>query len=174
MTASNLTITTLYDLYDTEVSRYLHAEIQLKKFLAVWTNSVHSLSLKSILHKYQNFIDEHIYKLNALVDEEKIQSIPLTNKIMTAFLEDAEYKLLLCADPEVKDACLLASIQIINHFKISTYGTGAAFANALENNIQAGLLHEAEENEKEIDRRLTYVAEHEINIRATAPILLHQ
>lgn len=174
MTATNLTITTLQDLFDTEISRYVHAEIQLKKFLAVWTNSVQSLSLKTILQKYQNFIDEHIHKLNSLADEEKIQFFPLVNKIMTAFIEDAEYKLLLCADPEIKDASLLASIQIINHFKISTYGTAAAFANALGNHIQAGLLHEAEENEKEIDQRLTHLAEHEINIRASSPILLHQ
>lgn len=174
MNTSNPTIVTLNDLFDTEISGFVHAEIQLKKFLTVWTNSVHSLSLKTILQKYQSFIEEHIQQLNALADDEKIPSIPLTNKVMSAFLEDAEYKLLLCADHDVKDACLLASIQIINHYKISSYGTGAAFANALEKRIQAGLLHGAEENEKEIDRRLTYLAEHEINIRATAPILLHQ
>ena len=71
-----------------------------------------------------------------------------------------------CTDAEVKDACLLACIQAINHFKISMYGTAAAFANALDMEKQAAIFHEAEVNEKQIDDRLSQLAEHEINIRA--------
>ena len=59
-----------------------------------------------------------------------------------------------------------------NHFKISTYGTAAAFANALNMEKQASVFHEAEVNEKQIDDRLSQLAEHEINIKAKAPIEL--
>ena len=91
---------------------------------------------------------------------------------MRAFIEEVEEKLSNCSDSEVKDACLLASIQAINHFKISTYGTAAAFANALGMEKQAAIFHEVEVNEKQIDDRLSQLAEHEINIKAKTPILL--
>jgi ferritin-like metal-binding protein YciE len=91
---------------------------------------------------------------------------------MHAFIEETGEKLSNCTDPEIKDACLLASIQAINHFKISMYGTAAAFANALEMDKQACLFHEAEVNEKQIDDRLTQLALYEINNHAKSPVTL--
>jgi len=91
---------------------------------------------------------------------------------MHAFIEEAEEKLNACTDAEVRDACLLACIQSINHFKISTYGTAAAFAKALDMENQAVIFHEAEINEKQIDDRLSQLAEFEINVKAKAPIVL--
>jgi ferritin-like metal-binding protein YciE len=91
---------------------------------------------------------------------------------MLAFIEDANEKLNNCADQQVIDACLLASIQGINHFKISLYGTAAAFAKELGMEKFASVFHEAEVNEKQIDDRLSQLAEHEINISAKTPIVL--
>ena len=113
-----------------------------------------------------------LHNLLDFYEEEKIVSLSLTNRVMKAFIEEAEEKLANCTDAEIKDACLLACIQAINHFKISTYGTAAAFANALGMEKQATFFHEAEVNEKQIDDRLSQLAEHEINIKAKTPIVL--
>jgi ferritin-like metal-binding protein YciE len=88
-------------------------------------------------------------------------------------IDETEEKLNICKDFQVKDACLLASIQSINHYKISTYGTAAAFANTLGMEDQAAVFHQAEVKEKQIDVRLSQLAEHEINLKALAPLLLH-
>jgi ferritin-like metal-binding protein YciE len=72
----------------------------------------------------------------------------------------------------VRDACLLACIQGINHFKISLYGTAAAFAKELEMGEFVKRFHEAEVNEKEIDEKLTQLAKHGINSDAEVPIIL--
>ena len=112
------------------------------------------------------------YEGQAVFEEENINSLSLTNRVMHAFIEEAEEKLSGCTDAEVKDACLLACIQAINHFKISTDGTAAAFANTLGMEKQASVFHEAEINEKQIDDRLSQLAEHEINVKAKAPIVL--
>jgi ferritin-like metal-binding protein YciE len=93
---------------------------------------------------------------------------------MNAFIEEAEEKLNSCTDTEVRDACLLACIQGINHYKISTYGTAAAFANALEMEKQAVIFHEIEVSEKQIDDRLSQLALHEINNNARAPIAINR
>ena len=174
MTENIKTITTLHNLLDYDARKFSSAEIQLKNSLPGWINKAGSLQLKTVLQKYLDFVQEHVQKMDSFFDEEKIKSFSLTNRVMRAFIEEAEEKLANCADPEVKDACLLACIQAINHFKISTYGTAAAFANALGMEKQAAIFHEAEVNEKQIDDRLSQLAEHEINSKAKTPILLQR
>lgn len=52
------------------------------------------------------------------------------------------------------------------------YGTAASYANTLEMEEAAKLFKMAEINEKQIDDRLSQMAEFEINKRATSPIVL--
>jgi len=172
MSANNQTITTLHNLLDYDVSKFTSAEVQLKNSLPKWINNAGSLKLKTVLQKYLVFVEQHIQKLEDFFEEEKITSLSVSNRVMHAFIEEAEEKLFTCTDAEIKDACLLASIQSINHFKISTYGTAAAFAKALDMEKQAAVFHEAEVNEKQIDDRLSQLAEFEINKIAKAPFVL--
>jgi len=172
MAENNQTITNLHNLLDYDARKFTSAEIQLKNSLPEWINKAGSLKLKTVLQKYLDFVQQHVQNLEGFYEEEKIVSLSLTNRVMQAFIEEAEEKLANCTDAEVKDACLLACIQAINHFKISSYGTAAAFANTLGMEKQAAVLHEAEVNEKQIDDRLSQLAEHEINIKAKTPIVL--
>jgi ferritin-like metal-binding protein YciE len=174
MTENNSTITNLHNLLDYEASKFTSAEIELKNSLPEWINKAGSLKFKTVLQKYLDFVQQHVQKLESFYEEEKIISLSLTNHVMQAFIAEAEEKLSYCTDAAIKDACLLASIQTINHFKISTYGTAAAFAKTLGMEKQAAIFHEAEVNEKQIDDRLSQLAEHEINILAKTPIELHE
>lgn len=172
MTENNLTITNLHDLLNYNARKFTNAEIQLGNSLNEWIVKANSLKLKDVLHKYLGFVQQHVQNLESFFQAEQISSLSRTNRIMRSFIEETEEKLSNCADPEVKDACLLASVQDINHFKISLYGTAAAFARELNMEKFAGIFHEAEINEKQIDDRLSQLAEHEINTRAKAPIVL--
>ncbi len=172
MTDVNQTITTLHNLLDFDARRFTHAEIQLQNILPDWINKSASLKLKNVLQKYLDLVQQHVQKLEGFFEEEQISSLDIHNRVMHAFIEEAGEKLNYCTDAEVRDACLLACIQAINHFKISTYGTAAAFAKALDMEKFASVFHEAEVNEKQIDDRLTQLAEYEINPRAKAPIFL--
>ncbi len=172
MTENNHSIITLHNLLDYDASKFTSAEIALKNSLPDWISRSASLKLKTVLQKYLDFVQLHIYKMESFFEEEQINSFSTTNRVMNAYIEETEEKLSKCTDPEIKDACLLANIQAINHFKISTYGTAAAFANALGLDKHAAVFHEAEVNEKQIDDRLSQLAEHEINIRAKAPFVL--
>lgn len=172
MEANYQPIATLRNLLDDDARKFTSAEVQLKNKLPEWINKAGSLKLKTVLQRYLLYVEEHIQKLEVFLDEEQITSLSVTNRVMKAFIEDTEEKLSGCSDVEIKDACLLASIQAINHFKISTYGTAAAFAKVVGTEQQAAVFHEAEVNEKQIDDRLTQLAEHEININARAPIVI--
>src|SRR5690242_5836811 len=172
MTENNHSITTLHDLLDYNGREFISAEIQLKNKLPDWTNVASSLKLKNVLQKYQEFIEQHIENMQAFYEEEHIQSLSLHNKMVEGFIKDTEDKLHHCGSTAVKDACLLAGIQSINHFKISIYGTAAAFANLLNLEKTASVFHQASVNEKQIDDRLTQLARFEINNKAMAPIEL--
>lgn len=172
MPLENPTLATLHNLLDYDASKFTSAEIQLKNHLPEWINKAGSLKLKAVLQKYQEIVQEHVVKMETFFESEEITSISLKNRIMEAYIAETEERLSNCSDPGVKDACLLASIQAINHFKISTYGTAAAFARTLDMEQQAAVFHEAEVNEKQIDDRLSQLAEHEINITAKTPHII--
>lgn len=172
MTDNFNNINTLHNLLDYDIRKFTIAEIQLQKILRSWINKAGSLKLKTVLQKYQDAVEKHIQKMQGFYEEEGIVSISLYNRVMQAFIDETEEKLNYCSDAAIKDACILASVQSINHFKISTYGTARAFCNTLGLERIAHVFHEAETNEKQIDDRLTQLAEHEINIEARAPIVL--
>ncbi|HQW93601.1 MAG: DUF892 family protein [Chitinophagaceae bacterium] len=172
MSIINQRVTTLHDLLDYDAGKFTSAEAQLTKSLAEWINMAGSLKLKTVLQKYRDLVQQHIQNLEDFFDAEKINAISMSNRVMHAFIEELNEKLSNCTDAEIKDACLLAGIQAINHFKISMYGTAAAFANTLDMEKQAALFHAAEINEKQIDDRLSQLAEFEINKNARAPVVL--
>lgn len=172
MSANNQTITTLHHLLDFDASKFTSAEIHLRGALPEWINKTGSLMLKTVLQKYLDFIEQHVKKMEVFFEEEDINALSLHNRIMQAFIDETNEKLAACTDPEIKDACLLASVQTINHYKISLYGTAAAFARALEMDSHAAVFFEAEGNEKQIDSRLSQLAEFEINKKAKTPIVL--
>jgi ferritin-like metal-binding protein YciE len=165
-------ISTLQGLLDADAASLISAEMQLKKELNVWVLKVRSAKLRLIIQKYLDYIDLHIQLLNTFYDLEKINKVELTNRVMQAYIVDTNEKLSVCLDAEVKDACLLACIQAINHFKLSAYGTAASFANAIGMEKQAAVFHTAEINERQIDDRLSQLANFEINARALAPVIL--
>jgi ferritin-like metal-binding protein YciE len=174
MTENNQTISTLHHLLDFDVRKFTSAEIQLKNSLPDWIAKAGSLKLKTVLQKYLDFVEKHIQSMEGVFEEENINSLSVGNRVMQAFIEEANDKQHNCTDAEVKDACLLACIQAINHFKISMYGTAAAFANTLAMEKQAAIFHEAEVSEKQIDDRLSQLAQFEINMKAKTPIAITQ
>jgi ferritin-like metal-binding protein YciE len=173
MKEDNTVINNLHNLLDFDARKFISAEVELKNKLPGWITMAGSLKLKSVLQKYLDCVQQHVQKMEAFYEAEKIISVNLANRIMLAFIAEADEKLTYCKETAISDACLLANIQSINHFKISAYGTAAAFANALNMQKQAALFHEAEINEKKIDDRLSQLAEHEININAKTAVLLH-
>jgi ferritin-like metal-binding protein YciE len=174
MTENNQAITNLHNLLDYDAGKFTSAEAELKNSLQEWIGIAESLQLKIVLRKYLDFVQENLQKMEDFFIEENINTISVNNHVMQAFIKEADEKLKSCRDAAIKDAAILASIQTINHFKISMYGTAAAFANALDMQKHAAVFHEAEVKEKQVDDRLSQLAEHEINAKAKMPFILHE
>lgn len=165
-------ITTLKDLLNYKSCKFHNGEVQLMNVLPSWINESSSLKFKIVLRKYLDFIEQHELKLKWFILGERLFDTEIDNRVIKAFIEEAEEMKTNCSDPEVKDACLLACIQEINHYKISSFGTAAAYSKALQMENQAEIFREIEVNEKQIDDRLSQLAEFEINVKAVAPAVL--
>ena len=159
----------LQNLLDYEACKFHVAEIRLNYALTKWIEQSQSIKLKAVLEKYHKTIEEHSQKLENFIQEEGLTSECVDNRVMQAFIDDIGEKLSFCSEQNLKEAALLAGIQGINHYKISAYGTATAFSNALNMSKYAGIFHEIEINEKQIDDRLSQLAEFEINAKAKAP-----
>jgi ferritin-like metal-binding protein YciE len=165
-------ISTLHQLLDYNTQHFIVGEVHLQQSLHHWIEKSSAIKLKGIFQKYLEHIDHNIKSFEKFIDAEKLSLISNENIILQVYITDAETKLELCSDVEIKDASILASVQAINHYKICMYGTAAAYANTLGMDEAAKIFKMAEINEKQIDDRLSQLAEFEINKRATTPIVL--
>ncbi len=172
MASDFFTIKTLHNLADYDTMKLAGAETQLESILPTWIDKAGPVSLKVVLEKYQDYVKQHLQKILDYCKEGDSNRFTRVNNIMQAFILEAREMLNNCTDIEVRDACLLSCIQGINHYKISMYGTAAAFAKSIGNGELGEVFYNAEQDEKEIDNSLSKLAKQEINIRARAPIVL--
>ncbi len=170
--ATNTPISTLHQLLDHDACKFVSAEVILRNALPVWITRCGSLNLKIVLQKYHDEVEAHLVRLEDFIAAERINSLTLVNGIMEAYVADINNKMHLCGDSEVRDAVLLAGIQLINHYKIGIYGTAAAYARALDMEPAAALFYGCEADEKQIDSRLSQLAEFDINKKARSPFAL--
>lgn len=172
MKAKETPIKTLHHLMEDDVRRFVSGENELSLALERWTKLASSVKLKNHLIKYHDQVKIHIEELDRFLEEDDLEYLFSNDDVMHAFVQNIDRKLSECGDISVKDAALLASIQNINHFKIASYGTAAAFANTLGRIKIANLFHDFEVGEKQTDDRLSQLAEHEINQSALTSVKL--
>lgn len=142
--------------------RLISAEMELKNSLQEWITKVNSVKLRNVLQRYLLFVQSHVQKMDFVNDDDQIRLLSLSNHIMHKLIRETNDKLSDCKNAKIKDIYLLASLQKINHFKMGTYGTTAAFAQVLGMERAAIVFHEAETNEKYIDH-LSQLVQLEIN-----------
>jgi ferritin-like metal-binding protein YciE len=71
-------------------------------------------------------------------------------------------------EPTVRDAGLIGAAQRVEHYEMAGYGTTRTMAKRLGYQEIMTLLQETLEEEAQADKKLTSIAESEVNIQATA------
>ena len=163
-------IVSLNDLLALEANRIMQGEKELIQALPAWIHRVTSSQLRDILTQYQTYIEHHAEEMTHYFIKQPETSVG-KNRVMRALIDDTNEKLRRCADSEIYDACLLAAVQEVNHYKISIYGTVTAFFNVLGQRETASIFLRAEKDEKRIDEQLSFQAQTDINELAKAPVI---
>jgi len=169
---TNTNIVTLHNLLDYNAGRFTSAEAELKRCLPEWIKEASSIQLKVVIQEYLGLAVEHIRRIERFIEDENLNFISSSDPVMLALISDIGDGLACCADAAVKDACILAGIQLINHYKISKYGTATAYANNLSLSRAGMLFHGLEMDEKQIDGRLSQLAGLEVNNSAATPLAI--
>ncbi|PYT13729.1 MAG: YciE/YciF family protein [Acidobacteria bacterium] len=91
-----------------------------------------------------------------------------TCEAMKGLINEGEEVVSAQGDADVKDAAIIAAAQRVEHYEMAGYGTVRTFARRLGFEKLAGLLQTTLEEEAAADRKLTQIAERQVNIRAVS------
>jgi ferritin-like metal-binding protein YciE len=109
---------------------------------------------------------EHLARLEEILSQHKQPRRGPKCKGMEGIIAEGVELIEEEADPEVKDAGLIAAAQRVEHYEIAGYGSARTFAELLGDDQGAKLLQTTLNEEAETDQKLTHLAKSSINLAA--------
>lgn len=157
---------TLDDMYMDLLKDLYSAEKQITKALPKMAKNAQASDLQNAFQEHLRQTEEQIERLERIFSE--MEGSPRGKKCvgMEGLLEEGSEIMKEDAEPEVRDAGLIAAAQKVEHYEIAAYGTAAAHARQLGFNSVAQLLDKTLEEEKMTDEKLTKIAENQVNVQA--------
>lgn len=154
---------TLHEMLVDEIKDLYHAEKQLTKALPKLAKAATSEDLREAFETHLEETREQVARLEEVFEalDEKVKAKPC--KGMAGIIEEGSEMLEEDAEGAVMDAALIAAAQRAEHYEIGAYGTCVEWARLLGLSDVASLLEQTLEEEKAADKKLTMLAEQEIN-----------
>lgn len=152
-------LTTLKDLYIHELKDLYSAETQLVKALPKLAKAASSEDLKAAFEAHLLETKEHVSRLQQVLSQTGASTRGPKCKGMEGLLEEGQSMIEEEADPEVRDAGLIAAAQKVEHYEIAGYGTVRTYAELLGETESAQILQTTLDEESATDEKLTGLAE---------------
>ena len=159
-TMNDLFLHTLQDIY--------YAENRIVKSLPDMIENASNAQLKQGLKSHLGESENHVKRL-----EQVFQMLGQTAKSVNCpaidgIIEEAEEISGEVEDKDVLDAAIIAAGQAVEHYEITRYGSLIAWAKRLGRNDVAKVLEQTLNEEKAADKKLTSVAESQVNLKAVS------
>ncbi len=154
----DLFVHTLRDIY--------YAEKQIVKSLPEMIDKASNQQLKQGFQTHLRETENHVKRLDQVFEliGKKAQGVDCP--AIDGIIEEAEDVAGEVQDKTVLDAALIAAAQAVEHYEMTRYGTLIAWAKQMGRNDAATLLGQTLEEEKATDKKLTQMAESNVNRRA--------
>jgi ferritin-like metal-binding protein YciE len=155
---SDLFLDTLKDIY--------YAERQILKALPKMANAAQSDQLRAGFKEHQQQTEGHVQRLEQVFE---LLGKPARGKTCDAILgivEEGKEIMDEFKNTTALDAGLIASGQAVEHYEIARYGTLRTWAEQLGMSEAAKLLQQTLDEEIATDKKLTDLAETEVNKKA--------
>jgi ferritin-like metal-binding protein YciE len=151
-----------------EIRDLYHAEKQLVKALPKMAKAAAHEDLREAFEAHLEETREQVSRLEEVFAAmgEKVRAKPCHG--MMGIVEEGSEKMQELESGAVLDAVLIAGAQRAEHYEIGSYGTCAAWARLLGLDDVASLLEQTLEEEKATDKKLTALAEQEVNLNAAS------
>jgi ferritin-like metal-binding protein YciE len=163
-----MAVNTLQDLFVHTLGDIYYAENQILKALPKMAEQAKSEDLRAA---FQQHLEETRGQVQRLEQVFQMCNVPAKGERCDAIegiIKEADGLAGQITDEEVRDAGILAAAQAVEHYEISRYGTLIAWAEQLEMDDAIDLLEQNLEEEKNVDRLLTEIAEGDINEDASS------
>jgi ferritin-like metal-binding protein YciE len=159
-------IKSLDDLFLHTLKDIYYAENQIVKSLPKMVEKATDPALKSAFQTHLAETKGQVTRLERVFQMLNEDAKGTTCAAMDGILDEAKEVMSEIDDKIVLDAGMLSAAQAVEHYEITRYGTLVAFARRLGRHECAKLLEETLAEEKETDRKLTALAENQINRKA--------
>lgn len=157
---------TLEDLFVHNLRDIYYAEKQLVKALPKMAKGAESEKLRAAIESHLLETEGHVERLEQVFKTLEVGARGIKCAAMEGLIEEGHEVLTSEFESSVKDAAIIAAANKVEHYEIATYGTLVSFAGLLGHTEAQRLLQATLKEEREADRKLTELAESEINIES--------
>jgi ferritin-like metal-binding protein YciE len=154
----DLFVHTLRDIY--------YAEHQIAKSLPEMIEKASDSQLKQGLQSHLRETENHVKRLEQVFRLHGVEAKGIDCPAIDGIIDEAEEIAGEVDDKAVLDAAIIAAAQAVEHYEITRYGSLVAWANQLGRSDCATILKQNLEEEKAADKKLTMLAESNVNRRA--------
>lgn len=158
-------ITDLRELFVDELKDVYHAEKQLLKVLPKMAKAAQSQKLAKAFETHLEETKGQVERLEQIFEHLEMPARGKKCKGMEGIIEEGQ-ELMEEAEGDALDAALIGAAQKVEHYEIASYGTLRTYARMLGDDWSAGLLQQTLDEEGETDKKLTQLAESEVNLEA--------
>ncbi|MGH9159087.1 MAG: ferritin-like domain-containing protein [Vicinamibacteraceae bacterium] len=159
-------LNTLHPLFVTELKDLLDAEHQLTRALPRLMKSAQSDKLRDALEMHLDETKEHVERLTGAFEALGERASAKTCAGMRGIIKEADEDVKADADGAVRDAAIIGAAQKAEHYEIAAYGTARTHAVRLGFSEVAQILEQTLKEEKRADKKLTEIAEAQVNPQA--------
>jgi ferritin-like metal-binding protein YciE len=154
---------TLHDLFVDQLRDAYDAEKQLVKALPKMAKAARSPDLRQGFEKHLQETQHQVERLEQVFEEAGHKAKGKTCEAMKGLVEEGKDIIDMKAEPEVRDAGLIAAAQKVEHYEIASYGCLCTWAEQLGYEKAHRLLGETLDEEKQTDAKLTELAKAHVN-----------
>jgi len=157
-TLDDLFVHTLRDIY--------YAEKQIEKALPEMIEKAKEPSLKQAFQSHLGETRNHVKRVEQVFKMHGVEAKGVDCPAIDGIIEEADDVASEVEDKKVLDAALIAAAQAVEHYEMTRYGTLVAWAKQLGRSDCASVLQQNLDEEKAADKKLTALAESNVNRKA--------
>lgn len=159
-------IDSLQKLFVHELKDLYSAENQILEALPKMAKKASNPQLREAFEMHRSQTEEQVRRLEQIFDSLDHQPGGQKCRGMEGLIEEGEEVMSDADSDDVRDAGMIAAAQRVEHYEIAAYGTARTYARMLGNDDAARLLQQTLDEEGETDKKLTSLAESQVNREA--------
>lgn len=152
-------LNTMKDLFVDQLRDLYSAEDQLTRALPKMAQAATSSDLQSAFRDHLSETQKQKQRLEQIFTTLGMSPQGETCQAMEGLIKEGEEIIRTHADPQVKDAALIAAAQRVEHYEMAGYGTVRTFADELGYSDAKDLLQTTLDEEGSANKKLTSLAE---------------